>query len=1027
MTRFAKSLRFKVALAVIAVELLIFSAAGVFYTHRFSQEIDNAIIARLSVPGLLMTRGELSFNAVSDKRTMEGLLREPYLEGAVIGLDGQVYFSSDPTRLDTRLDSIDGLRLPSPGASPFGNDNRDLITPVRDSTGTYLTCLSPLRPNGKLTGYLYLKVGTEVTEAEKRKVTVLFAIGSLATIAFTAAMTSLLLHWMVNKRLNYLVEIFRRFARGDYATRAQVPKGEDEIVTLMNGFNGLAQRLEEAMANLRKSEQRYRLVFENSPVSIFEEDFSLVKAVFDTLRQEGVSDFDAYFDLHPEMIEKCAEKVRILAVNRAALELHAAKDEADLFAGLTNTFTPDSFTTFRQELRSLWHGNMEMVSDATVKTLTGAPRHVTVYFSVCPGYEETLSRVIVSLVDITDRKQTEDALRISSERLQLATRVASIGIWDWDVVRNELLWDDSMYLLYGIRRGDFSGAYDAWIATVHPEDKAHTDGEIQAALRGEREYSPEFRIVRPDGSIRFLKADSKTFKDQDGRPLRMIGTNIDITERKRAEEELKRYRDTLEETVERRTAELRLARDAAEAANKAKSGFLANMSHELRTPLNAILGFSGILRRDPQLTSDQIESLDIINRSGEHLLALINDVLEMAKIEAGRAQLEITSFDLGSMIRDVTDMMQLRAEMKGLSLQLDQTSEFPRYIRGDEARLRQILVNLVGNAVKFTHTGGVMLRLGVKQNGRQHLLIEVEDSGPGIKQEDCERIFNPFVQLAEGAEQKGTGLGLSITKQFIDLMGGRIEVQSTLGKGSVFRVEVPVERADFPMDQPLEPRDVVGLAPGHPAYRILIVEDQKENQLLLSRLIGILGLETKVAEDGEQCLRLFQEWHPDLILMDRRMPIMDGLEATRRLRRLPDGGKVKIVAVTASAFKEQQQEMFDVGMNDFISKPYRFGEIYECLARQLGLKYLYGAETAETNNNQTKQVSEKLSTLPVSLRRQLREALECLDREQITACLDQIGAVDTELAAGLSRLAKGFDYTAILNLLNETSTNEMST
>ncbi|HEX5391950.1 MAG TPA: ATP-binding protein [Rhodocyclaceae bacterium] len=1022
MSHFAKSLRVKVTLVVIAVELLIFSGAGVFYTHRFSQEIDNAVIARLSIPGLLMTRGELSFDAVSDKRTMEGLLREPYSEGVVIGLDGQVYFSSDPARLDTRLDVIDGQRLPSPESSSVAVDAPDLITSVQNSSGTYLTCLSPLRPNGKLTGYLYLKVGTEVTEAEKRKVAVLFAIGSLATIIFTAAILTLLLHWLVNKRLNYLVEVFRRFALGNYATRAQVMGGGDEIATLMNGFNGLAQRLEEAMANFRESEQRYRLVFENSPVSIWEEDFSRVKALFDALRQQGVSDFDAYIDQHPEMVGQCADQVRIVAVNRAALDLHAAKNETDLVAGLANTFTPESFATFRQELRCLWNGVTEMLSDAVVKTLAGEPRHVTVYFSVCPGYEETLSKVIVSLVDITERKRTEDALRFSSERLQLATRVANIGIWDWDVVKNELLWDDSMYLLYGIRREDFGEAYDAWIRTVHPEDKAYTDGEIQAALRGEHEYGPEFRIVRPDGSIRFIKADSQTFKDKDGKPVRMIGTNIDITERKRAEDELKRYRDNLEETVERRTAELRLARDAAEAANKAKSGFLANMSHELRTPLNAILGFSGIMRRDPQLTSAQIESLDIINRSGEHLLALINDVLEMAKIEAGRAQLEIASFDLGGMVRDVTDMMRLRAELKGLFLQLDQTSEFPRYIRGDEARLRQILVNLVGNAVKFTHTGGVMLRLGVKQNDRQHLLIEIEDSGPGIRQEDQERIFRPFVQLEEGAEQKGTGLGLTITKQFIDLMGGRIEVESTVGKGSLFRVEVPVELADFPSGQPLEQRDVVGLVPGQPAYRILIVEDQKENQLLLTRLMSTLGLESKVAEDGEQCLRLFQEWHPDLIWMDRRMPVMDGLEATQRIRRLPDGGKVKIVAVTASAFKEQKQEMFDAGMDDFVSKPYRFGEIYDCLARQLGLKYLYRAEAAETEGKQATQVPETLSTLPASLRQNLRDALECLDREQVMACLDQIGKVDADLAAALSRLAKGFDYPAMLRLLDETGT-----
>ena len=395
--------------------------------------------------------------------------------------------------------------------------------------------------------------------------------------------------------------------------------------------------------------------------------------------------------------------------------------------------------------------------------------------------------------------------------------------------------------------------------------------------------------------------------------------------------------------------ELLRALDAAEAANRAKSVFLANMSHELRTPLNAILGFSRLMRRDPRVTDTEAESLDIINRSGEHLLALINDVLEVAKIEAGRLKLEIAPFDLGGMARDVADMMRLRAQEKGLQLLLDQSSEFPRYIRGDEARLRQILVNLVGNAVKFTVTGGITIRLGVRQNGRQHLLIEVEDSGPGISLEDQGRVFKPFVQLAEAAEQKGTGLGLTITKQFVELMGGRIAVDSTPGKGSLFRVDVPIEladTADIPATKGEEAGEVAELAPGQPAYRILIAEDQPENALLLSRLMSAIGLEMKVAENGKQCVELFQDWHPDLIWMDRRMPIMDGVEATLRIRELSGGRQVKIVAVTASAFREQQQEMLAAGMDDFVSKPYRFGEIYDCLARQLGLKYVYRSQTA---------------------------------------------------------------------------------
>ncbi|QPK64858.1 PAS domain S-box protein [Methylomonas sp. LL1] len=501
-----------------------------------------------------------------------------------------------------------------------------------------------------------------------------------------------------------------------------------------------------------------------------------------------------------------------------------------------------------------------------------------------------------------------------------------------------------------------------------------------------------------------------------------FGMFTDITQRKQAEDELQCHKEQLEKTIRQRTAELLLARDAAEAANQAKSVFLANMSHELRTPLNAILGFSSMMRRDPRLSPYQSENLDIINRSGEHLLTLINDVLEMAKIEAGRLQLEIAPFDLGGMVCDVTEMMQIRAQEKGLRLLLDQSSEFPRCIKSDEARIRQILINLINNAVKFTEQGGVTLRLAVGDNARHHLLIEVEDSGSGIAPEDQDRLFEPFVQLSEGTAQRGTGLGLAISRQFVKLMGGSIRVESTLGKGSSFRVELPVELASpteiLGQESP-KSGEVAGLAPGQPHYRILIVEDQYENQLLLRRLMSDIGMEVKVAENGQQGLELFQDWHPDLIWMDRRMPVMDGVEATQRIRQLADGQAVKIVAVTASAFKEQQREMLDAGMDDFVRKPYRFDEIYDCLARQLGLEYLYYSDSPADDTASLTLTARMLEELPEALRLQLRDALISLDNEQITQAIRMVAEVDAIVGLALSRLADYFDYPAILKLLDQ--------
>ncbi|HZX29945.1 MAG TPA: ATP-binding protein [Rhodocyclaceae bacterium] len=631
---------------------------------------------------------------------------------------------------------------------------------------------------------------------------------------------------------------------------------------------------------------------------------------------------------------------------------------------------------------------------------------------------EQLERTLQGLEQkVAEIEAKSRELRESEGKYRRLVDTATEGVWVLGIDERTVFVNSRMAEMMGCRTEDMIGrpATD-FVVLEERADHAH---RIELRHQGIAEtYERQFRRV--DGTIIWASLSGAPIYDDDGHYAGTFAMMTDVTERKRIEAELARYRDGLEETVDRRTAELRMARDAAEAANKAKSIFLANMSHELRTPLNAILGFSALLQRDPQLTRPQVERLDIINRSGAHLLDLINDVLEMAKIEAGRVQLEIHPFDLDAMIRDVTDMMRLRAEQKGLFLELDQSAEFPRGILGDEARLRQVLVNLVGNAVKFTARGGVTLHLGTRRNDKLHLVIEVEDSGPGISTEDQERIFHPFVQLSEGGEQKGTGLGLAITRQFVELMGGSIAVDSTVGKGSRFRVELPVELAELPADSRPDRRDIVGLAPGQRPPRILIAEDQPENAQLLQQLMASIGLETRVAWNGEECVRAFREWHPDLIWMDRRMPVMDGVDAAQHIRALPDGQAVKIVAVTASAFKEQQGELLSAGMDGFIAKPYRAGEIFECLARELGLQYVYATDgKPAAKKDLAAEELARLAAQPAELRKALREALEELDSERVDALLQEIAKTDQGLAAALSAFARGFDFGTMLGLVED--------
>ena len=486
----------------------------------------------------------------------------------------------------------------------------------------------------------------------------------------------------------------------------------------------------------------------------------------------------------------------------------------------------------------------------------------------------------------------------------------------------------------------------------------------------------------------------------------------------RAEAELKAHEQQLEQLVQQRTAELVEVRDQALSANKAKSVFLANMSHELRTPLNAILGFSTLVRNAPDLAEKHRRDIEIVNRSGEHLLSLINDILDVAKIEAGRTTLNLSPCNMRALLQDVADMMQARAAEKHLALVLADATEHAMTVRTDVAKLREVLINLVGNSIKYTDHGSITLRFDARPTGdaaRTVLVFEVEDTGIGIAAEDQDRIFEAFEQVANPVAQKGTGLGLAITRQILALMGGSIELKSMPGKGSCFRVSLPVELTEEVETRPTGYRErVVGLESGQPEYRVLVVEDEPENSMVLERLLSEVGFQVRLAQNGQQAVATFCEWQPHFIWMDLRMPVMNGVEATRRIRAVSGGPDVKIVAITASGFESQSQEVLAAGLDDYLRKPYRPDEVFDCLSRHLGVRYRRANIASPVSGARAAISRDAIVALPAALRAELYEAVVSLEARRISKAIEKVAEHDTPLAQVLACYAEKYSYTAIL-------------
>jgi len=507
-----------------------------------------------------------------------------------------------------------------------------------------------------------------------------------------------------------------------------------------------------------------------------------------------------------------------------------------------------------------------------------------------------------------------------------------------------------------------------------------------------------------------------------------------VSENDQANLRLKRANVDLEQRVIERTHELQKseanARELAtkaESANHAKSAFIANMSHELRSPLNAVIGFSQLMMRTPKLPTEQYENASIINRSGDYLLTLINNILDLSKLEAGKSYLNVHNFDLYHLLDDIEDMLQMQATNAGISLSFARDHNVPRYICTDETKLRQVLINLLNNALKFTEVGTVFLSLtnistDVSRADNNCILnFSVRDTGVGIAPEEIPNLFVSFSQAQAGKEkQEGTGLGLAISLKFVQLMGGDISVTSELGKGTTFQFQIQAQLGKELIDERIEQRRTLAIAANQPIYRILVVDDNSYNRQLLIKILRPLGFEVKEASNGKEAIAVWDKWEPHLIWMDMRMPVMDGYEATRYIKSTTKGNATAVIALTASSTEEEGTIVLSAGCDDFLRKPFKEQIIFDTLTKHLGVKYIYEQIPAHEHEvdifQETSISSENLKIMPDQwIVRLYQSALEA-DKSLVMQIIEEIPDQQTFLVRSLIKLARNFQFEKLIDL-----------
>jgi PAS domain S-box-containing protein len=776
------------------------------------------------------------------------------------------------------------------------------------------------------------------------------------------------------------------------------------IVLLISVASWIILRIKAYAAATKKAEAKYRSIFENSVAGIFQTtpDGRYLSA------NPRLAEILGYESVERLMELTHLERLYVLPERRQEF-INAIEDRGAI--------TDFECQFYRQDRKQVWIStNVRKVCEKKGKLLY---------------YEGTAT-------DITTRKQAEIALSASEAELKLlfAAMTDTVVVFDRDGHYLKYIQNQSLIYKPTVKRLGKTvnqilpqKVADLFMAAIKQSLNSYQESKNLAEILQDCTQQPNKICVEYCLPIQGRKVwFSANVSALDENTVLWVGR--DISDRKKKEELLRQAE-----------ASLKVAKEAAEVANHAKSQFLSNMSHELRTPLNAILGFTQLLTNKGFATTQQNEYLNIINRSGEHLLTLINDVLEMSKIEAGRITLNENDFELDSLLSWLKQMFKLKAESKGLQLNFDLANDLPQYIRTDESKLRQVLVNLLSNAIKFTSNGTVTLRVksevgaqglrpqsGGSNKNSYTLIFEIEDTGLGIASNELENLFQPFVQTESGRNsQEGTGLGLPISQKFVQLMNGEITVNSKLGEGTLFKFDIQTSEVEAIELQRKEPsQQVVGLEAGQPNYRILIVEDKLESRRLMIELLSNVGFEVNEASNGREAIALYQSWSPHLIWMDLRMPVMDGYEATRQIKALSKEEPPIIIALTGSAFEEERFTALAKGFDDFVRKPFQVETIFTKMREYLGVRYRYQIPQLDGNevHNQSDtpqntlleldQIKEIMAEMPDDWVEQLNQAASQVNAKKVLKKIEQIPQPNPTLVNSLIDLVDRFCFEEII-------------